>query len=153
MPNRAESGISSAPTSGARQAGGSRRATSGAGASVAARRGGAGGDGDDDAVIPYDSPPRRAKPTPSPRHYPDAGTILKQMGVGASNSWPVGVSVPRPVSMRRTTTLLVLWLPTIIQAPEGSVLKLRGPLPPDDWWPAGVSRPVRASRVKMAMLS
>ena len=70
---------------------------------------------------------------PPPRRYPDAGTILKQMGEGASNSWPVGVSVPRSVSTRRTTTLFEFWLPTIIQAPEGSKLKLRGPLPPDGW--------------------
>ena len=76
-----------------------------------------------------------------------------QTGIGMRVTLPVGVSRPDSTSMWNVTTLSLFWFSASRKVPDGSISKLRGVLPPVDWCPTAVSRPVTSSTAKIAMLS
>src|SRR5579862_3708718 len=71
-------------------------------------------------------------------------------GLGTWTSCPVGLGIPVFSSMANTTTLLEFWFAAIRNLPVGSMPKLRGTLPPVDWWPAAVRWPVASSTLNTA---
>src|SRR5208283_5078869 len=80
-----------------------------------------------------------------------AATNCTETGDETTMFAPVGVRPPFMGSTRNTVTLFESWLAANRYCPEGSMLKLRGVRPPLATCPAGVSLPVVASILKIAM--